>query len=80
MENVPPTQLTVTGLDPVFPPPRAENKSLLASYLSSCVFSHVTCQAAFSASYQHPINTNKKLCHFSSSSSMLQTDEILPHL
>lgn len=80
MENVPPTQLTVTGLDPVSPLPRAENKSLQASYLSSCVFSHVTCQASFSASYRHPININKKLCHFSSSYSVPQTDEILPRL
>ena len=78
MENVPPTQLTVTGMDPVSPLPRAKRRQ--ASYLSSCVFSHVTCQAAFSASYRHPINTNKKLCHFSSSSSMPQTDEILTRL
>lgn len=50
-ENVSPTQLTVTDLDPHFAHVPTK-KRLWVSYLSSCVFSHVHCHTAFPASPQ----------------------------
>lgn len=77
-ENVSPTQLTVTDLDPLFSHVPTK-KCLWVSYLSSCVFSHVNCHTAFLVPHRHPINRNKKICPvlFSSPSSRPQTDRIL---
>lgn len=77
-ENVSPTQLTVTDLDPHFSHVPTK-KRLWVSYLSSCVFSHVHCHTAFPASPQ--ASYKYKICpgffFFISSSSRPQTDRLL---
>lgn len=62
-ENVSPTQLTVTDLDPLFS--RVPTKKCLwVSYLSLCVFSHVNCHTAFLVPHRHPINRIRKYIQF----------------